>query len=115
MTSRDMLKLGSVVLNDGKWKGEQFVSADYLKKATSPLVKPTEDWMPQSYRYGYFWYHTPVTVGGETHEATFAWGGGDQRIVVVDGLDLVVVFTGHDNEGTLMDQVVDVVLPAFAE
>jgi CubicO group peptidase (beta-lactamase class C family) len=115
MTSRDMLKLGSVVLNEGKWNGEQFISADYLNRATSPLVKPTEDWMPESYRYGYFWYHTPITVGDETYEAAFAWGGGDQRVIVVDGLDLVVVFTGHDNQGTLMDQIVKVVLPAFAE
>lgn len=115
MTSRDMLKFGSVVLNEGKWNGEQFVPEDYLDKATSGLVKPTQDWMPEAYRYGYFWYHTPITIGDTSYEAAFAWGGGDQRIIVVDALDLVVVFTGHDNEGTLMEQVVETVVPAFAE
>lgn len=115
MTSRDMLKWGSLVLNEGKWKGEQFVSAEYLKKATSGLVKPTEDWMPESYRYGYFFYHTPIMVGDKSYEVSFAWGGGDQRIIVIDALDLVIVFTGHDNEGTLMDQVAEAILPAFVE
>lgn len=115
MTSRDMLKFGSLLLNDGKWNGEQLVPAAYIKKATSGLVKPTQDWMPEGYRYGYFFYQTPVEVGGKRYDASFAWGGGDQRIIAVDALDLVVVFTGHDNEGTLMDQVVSTVLPAFAE
>ncbi|NVJ97307.1 MAG: serine hydrolase [Alphaproteobacteria bacterium] len=115
ITSRDMLKFGSIVLNEGKWSGEQFIPEDYLDKATSGLVKPTEEWMPEPYRYGYFFYQTLVEIGGKSYDVSFAWGGGDQRIIVVDDLDLVVVFTGHDNEGTLMDQVLQKVLPAFAE
>jgi len=115
MTSRDMLKLGSLVLNEGKWNGEQLIPADYLEKATNGIVKPTQDWMPKAYRYGYFWYQAPVTVGDKIYDAAFAWGGGDQRIIIVDELDLVIAFTGHDNEGTLMDQVSEVILPAFAE
>ncbi|MBO6506440.1 MAG: serine hydrolase [Kordiimonadaceae bacterium] len=113
MTSRDMLKLGSLVLNDGKLNGEQFVPAEYIARATTGLVKPAEDWMPDSYRYGYFFYQSPLMVGEKSYNATFAWGGGDQRIIVVDELDLVVVFTGHDNEGTLMEQVTEVIVPAF--
>ncbi len=115
MTSRDMLKFGSVALNDGKWNGAQLVPANYLEQATTGIVDPSPDWIPEDYRYGYFWYQTPITVGDKAYDAAFAWGGGDQRIIVVDALDLVVVFTGHDNEGTLMEQVEKVVVPAFAE
>ncbi len=115
MTSRDMLKIGSLVLNDGKWNGEQLVPAEYLTVATSGLVKPNQDWMPQTYRYGYFFYHTPVTVGEKTVNATFAWGGGDQRVIAVDELDLVIVFTGYGRDGNLMPEIENVVLPAFAE
>lgn len=113
LTSRDMLKLGSLALNDGKWNGEQLVSAEYLAKATSGLVKPTIDWMPDSYRYGYFWYHTPITVDEQHYEAVFAWGGGGQRVIVVDGLDLIVVITGHDRDDTIMTQIEKSILPAF--
>ncbi len=115
MTSRDMLKWGSVVLNEGKWNGEQFVPADYLAKATSGLVKPTEDWMPDTYRYGYFFYQAPMVVGDKSYNATFAWGGGGQRIIVVDELDLTIVITGHDREDQIMAQISNAVLPVFAK
>lgn len=115
MTSRDMLKWGSVVLNEGKLNGEQFVPADYLVKATSGLVKPTEDWMPENYRYGYFFYQTPVEVGDKSYNATFAWGGGGQRIIVVDELDLTIVITGHDRDDQIMASISNAILPAFAE
>ena len=115
MTSRDMLKLGDVVLNEGKWRGEQFLSAAYLEKATTGMVKPTEDWMPEEYRYGYFWYQADLQAGDQTYDTTFAWGGGGQRVVVVDDLDLVIAITGHDREDTIMTAVANIILPAFAE
>jgi len=115
ITSRDMLKWGSVVLNKGNWNGEQFIPADYLAKATSGLVKPTEDWMPDTYRYGYFWYQTPMAVGDKTYNATFAWGGGGQRVIVLDELDLTIVITGHDGDDKIMAQVSKKILPAFVK
>ncbi len=113
MTSRDMLKLGSVVLNKGKWHGEQLISVNYLAKATSGLVKPTEDWMPDNFRYGYFWYQTDITVGDKSYDTTFAWGGGGQRIIVVAALDLIIVITGHDREDKIFTQISERVIPAF--
>lgn len=115
MTSRDMLKWGSIVRNGGKWNGEQFVSEAYLEKATSGLVDPTEDWMPDSYRYGYFFYQAPLSVGDRSYNASFAWGGGGQRVIVVDELDLTIVITGHDGDDQIMEQIAEVVVPAFAE
>ncbi len=115
LTSRDMLKLGSVVLNNGQWNGEQLISADYLKKATSGLVNPTEDWMPDSYRYGYFWYQAPLVVEGKSYDATFAWGGGGQRVIVVAELNLTIVITGHDRDDQIMTQIENAVLPVFTK
>ncbi|GLX79456.1 hypothetical protein tinsulaeT_27960 [Thalassotalea insulae] len=115
MTSRDMLKLGFLVANKGKWQGEQLISADYLAKATSGLVKPTQDWMPDNYRYGYFWYQTVMTVDDKSYDATFAWGGGGQRVIVIADLDLTIVITAHDREDQIMAQISNTVIPAFAE
>lgn len=115
MTSRDMLKWGSVVLNNGKLNGEQLIPAEYLAKATSGIVKPTEDWMPETYRYGYFWYQTPIAAGDKIYDATFAWGGGGQRVIVVDDLDLVIVITAHDGDDTIMTQVSEIIIPAFVD
>jgi len=116
LTSRDMLKLGSVVLNEGRWNGEQLIPVDYLTTATSGLVKPTQDWMPDSFRYGYFWYQTSLTVGDKSYDTTFAWGGGGQRVIVVKDLELVIVITGHDPEDdTIMTEVSEAILPNFAQ
>ncbi|WP_171043656.1 serine hydrolase [Pseudoalteromonas spongiae] len=113
LTSRDMIKLGNVVVNKGKWQGEQFISPTYLSKATSNIIKPAEDWMPDEYRYGYFWYSMPVVVEGKTYELNVAWGGGGNRVIVVEELGLVIAITGHDREDTIMKQISDVVIPAF--
>ena len=112
-TSRDMLKLGNIVINKGKWLGEQFISADYLTKATSDIVNPTENWIPAEYRYGYYWYNAPVKVKNKTYDVAFAWGGGGQRVVVVKELELVIAITGHDRDDKIMTQISNIVIPAF--
>ena len=60
--SRDMLKLGHLVLNKGKLNGEQLISEAYIAKATSGLVQPAIDWMPKNYLYGYFWYLSLIHI-----------------------------------------------------
>ncbi len=116
LQSRDMLKLGHLVLNEGKFKGEQLISADYLAKATSGIVKPTQDWMPQDYRYGYFWYQTQIKVGQNSYNTTFAWGGGGQRVIVIEDLELTIVISGHDGEDDkIMTPISEVVIPAFTK
>jgi len=116
LTSRDMLKLGSVVLNEGKWNGEQLVPTEYLAKATNGHVKPTTEWIPDSYHYGYFWYQISVAVGDSNYDVNFAWGGGGQRVIVIEDLDLVIVTTGHDSDDdtTLIARISEHILPAFA-
>ncbi|MBC8755013.1 serine hydrolase [Kordia sp. YSTF-M3] len=113
--SRDMLKLGHLVLNKGKLNGEQLISAAYLAKATSGIVKPTQDWMPKDYRSGYFWYQTLVKVGPKSYDATFAWGGGGQRVIVIEELDLTIVISGHDGEDKIMTQISEIIIPAFVK
>ncbi len=113
--SRDMIKLGHLVLNKGKLNGEQLISTEYLAKATSGIVKPTQDWMPKDYRYGYFWYQTLIKVGDKSYDTAFAWGGGGQRIIVIEELDLTIVISGHDGEDKIMTQISKIIIPAFVK
>ena len=115
MTSRDMLKWGTLVIDKGKWQGEQLISADYLAKAISNITKPTQDWMPKTYNYGYFFYQTDITVGDKSYNTNFAWGGGGQYIISVEELDLSVVITGHDRDDAIFTQFSKRILPAFVE
>ncbi len=112
--SRDMIKLGHLVQNKGKLNGKQFISAAYLEKATSGIVRPAIDWMPKNYMYGYFWYYTPIKVGNRSYDATLAWGGGGQRVMVVEELDLTIVINGHDqDDDKIMTPIFETVIPAF--
>ncbi len=113
--SRDMVKLGNLVLNKGKLNGEQLISAEYLAKATSGIVKPTQDWMPKDYRYGYFWYQTLIKIGDKNYDTTFAWGGGGQRVIVIEELDLTIVISGHDSDDKIMTQISEIIIPAFVK
>lgn len=114
MLSRDMLKLGHLALNNGQLNGEQLISADYLDKATSGMVRPAIDWMPKNYLYGYFWYYTPVNVGNKTYDATLAWGGGGQRVIVIEELELTIVISGHDRDDEkIIKPIFEVIIPAF--
>jgi len=116
LTSRDMIKLGNLVLNNGKWNGEQLISVDYLAKATSGIVRPAIDWMPKNYLYGYFWYYTPVKVGNKSYGMTLAWGGGGQRVMVVKELDLTIVISGHDgDDDKIMKPIFETLVPAFVK
>ncbi|MFY0630932.1 MAG: serine hydrolase [Flavobacteriaceae bacterium] len=114
ITSRDMIKLGNLVLNKGNFNGEQLISPEYLVKATSGIVKPTQDWMPKDYRYGYFWYQTLVKIGYKDYDVSFAWGGGGQRVIVVEELDLTIVISGHDqDDDKIMKSIIETVIPTF--
>ena len=92
--------MGHLVLNKGKLNGEQLISTEYLAKATSGIVKPTQDWMPKRFIVTViFGIKQLIKVGDKSYDTAFAWGGGGQRIIVIEELDLTIVISGHDGEG----------------
>lgn len=115
LTSRDMLKLGTLILNKGTWNGEQFISAKFLKNATSKITKPTADWHPDNFNYGYFFYQTDIKIGNKNYSTNIAWGGGGQHLITVEELDLIIAITGHDEVDTIFNQVSKSIVPAFVK
>ena len=89
MTSQDMARYGFLVLNNGKWNGQQIVSKPYLDAAFNPKSFNVS----HNGSYGYQMWLTPATVNGRTYQMRSAAGWGGQHIFVVPELDLVVVTT----------------------
>lgn len=114
LTSRDMVKIGEMLANKGKWGGTQLLSEEYLAAAFGPIAKATEDWHPENFYYGYFWYQTSAVLDNKIHDINLTWGAGGNRIILVNELDLIVVITGHDLDDVIFDQVAKYVLPAFS-
>jgi len=85
---RDFLKLGQVILDGGKWKGKQIVSAAWAKKSTSALYDL------YTFHYGYLWWSTEYPYNGRNVRAIFAAGNGGQIVIAIPELDLLINFWG---------------------
>lgn len=120
MTSRDMIKWGTLALNKGKWNGEQLVPAAFVAKATSKIVDQRSAYdMPakgvSGTTYGYFFWQADFTIGDKSFLAKSARGGSGQNIYVIEELDLVVVTTTHRSVDSSVSVTAERVIPAFIE
>lgn len=105
-TARDWVKVGLLLLNQGRVNGEPVVSADWIREMTTPS--------PKNPNYGYqLWLGTthepqrsygkriPVTVPTAepfaASDVIYFDGAGGQRVYVVPSADLVIVRTGGPN------------------
>ncbi len=119
MTSRNMLKVGSLVMDNGKWNGEQLISEAFIKTATNRIVHPSADDVffvgnnISKPGYGYYFWQADMKVGNKTYYSKSAQGGGGQYIIMIDELDLLIVFTAHERDDKTMNIASERVLPAF--
>jgi CubicO group peptidase (beta-lactamase class C family) len=95
LSTRDMARIGYLMLRNGNWNGRQVVPAAWVRKI-SRIKTPLEAMNPTSYRqghfaYGYMWWiwAGPEAVG--PYEGAFtAIGAYGQYITVLPGLDMVI-------------------------
>ena len=107
MRSRDMLKLGFLVMNNGQWNGQQLVSNDWINQLHNPFYE----------FYGNFWWHRsfePEDASYPDTNAIYASGNGGQQIWVFPDLALVVVFTANNYNERIVsfDALHNYILPA---
>jgi CubicO group peptidase (beta-lactamase class C family) len=105
--SRDMLKFGQLILNKGKWNGQQLIPVAYLVRATTPSQI--------NEHYGFFWWVDDFTVGGKTYHSFQGRGAGGQFIFMFPELHLVSVITSHNKGmGDMLKNLPQRIIPAFA-
>ena len=111
---RDMLKLGLLYADGGRWGGRQVVPASWVRAS---LAAHSE---VDGTGYGYFWWHPYLNVRTPdgTRQVSYdaAQGNGGQKIYLVPQFDLVAVFTAgaYDAEEAPPNRImVDVILPAL--
>jgi CubicO group peptidase (beta-lactamase class C family) len=97
-TSRDFLRLGKLVNQNGNWNGKQLVNADYMKefKTLAPLKK--DNGKPNN-AYGLqYWIYK-----GLPYEVTYFRGMSGQYIISIPSKELVIVRTGNGTEGGVVE------------
>ncbi len=95
LSTRDMARIGHLMLNEGNWDGHQVISRDWARRIVS-VVTPLEEMNPLGRRDGYFgygymwWVFDGPRATGPFAGAYTGRGAVGQWITVLPALDLVV-------------------------
>ena len=95
LSTRDMARIGYLMLRQGNWAGKQVVPRDWVRESTSPIT-PVGQMNPTGRRsgpfgYGYLWWVWDGAAEAGTYEGAFTGlGAVGQQITVLPVLDLVV-------------------------
>jgi CubicO group peptidase (beta-lactamase class C family) len=116
MRPRDMLKLGILYADGGRWHGRQIISESWAHTSTA------EHSHVDNVSYGYFWWrpwlNVETSTGSQHVDVVAAQGNGGQKIYLVPQYDLVAVFTagGYNAESTPPNAIMaKIILPALIE
>lgn len=108
LSTRDMARIGLLMLRDGVWNGERIIPEEWMGEMLFPWT-PTRDMNPASRRnsdtgYGYLWWLREVADPDSPYVGSYAGHGfRGQYIMVVPKLDLVLAhktYTTGDNQVT---------------
>jgi CubicO group peptidase (beta-lactamase class C family) len=89
LRTRDIAKFGWLFLKDGKWKGKQIVSSQWVKQA--PHVSLTASGRGRT--YGFNWMTGSRSANGKRFQYVASFGYGGQTLYIVPEYDLIMVFT----------------------
>jgi CubicO group peptidase (beta-lactamase class C family) len=113
---RDMLKLGILFADGGRWHGQQIISESWVRTSIA------EHSHVDDVSYGYFWWrpwlNVETSTGSQHVDVVAAQGNGGQKIYLVPQYNLVAVFTagGYNAESTPPNTIMaKIILPALME
>ncbi len=94
LSTRDMARLGYLVLRQGAWRGRQLVPAAWVARITA-TVTPAAEMHPaktasRGFGYGYMWWTLRDRPETALRNASMAWGVHGQYILVVPEHNLVI-------------------------
>jgi len=110
---RDMLKLGILIQDRGKWKNRQVLSSEWIDAAVSKQSRIDDS----DYGLGIWhrWYGMPTPTGQRRVDTILLSGNGGQKVQLIPSLDLIVVSTGNAFfvDSPINDMLTRVLLPAL--
>jgi CubicO group peptidase (beta-lactamase class C family) len=99
LSTRDMARVGLLMIRQGNWNGQQVVSREWARRITS-LVTPLNEMNPPGLRslgtgsrwgYGYMWWVWDAPNSPGPFEGSYTgMGAGGQYITVLPKLDMVI-------------------------
>ena len=106
--SRDMLKMGMLVMQNGQWNSKPHLPTSFVKRATGPID------INEHRSYGYFWWGHDAKVGDKIYKCKSGRGAGGQFILMFPELELIIVSTAHNKGmGNMLRIAPERIIPAF--
>ena len=102
LRARDLAKIGSLVLHQGRWANRQVVPRAWVRVSSQRHMEQTFPiWSNDGvYGYGYQWWHGRFSGDFGELTALTGVGYGGQRLFVIPGRDIVVtIFAGNYGSG----------------
>jgi len=93
LAPRNMIKLGQLLLDKGKWNGKQIVSGKWIAEATKEHFHFDKRYWGELDGYGYLFWQRTLVSGGESFSSIIALGYGGQYIVIIPSLHTVIAIT----------------------
>jgi CubicO group peptidase (beta-lactamase class C family) len=94
LSTRDMARLGQLMLQQGEWNGRQLLPADWVARITTPVTPAADMHPPSAARrqldYGLLWWIPRLPADSALAGAYMAWGYYGQFILVVPKQHLVI-------------------------
>ena len=99
LSTRDMAKLGQLMLQEGEWNGQQLISREWIKKITTTVTSVDTvnarlgitARYPHQLSYGYMWWLVESLRDHPAMEGAYsATGWGGQFITVIPKLNMVI-------------------------
>lgn len=88
LTVRDFLKMGQLILNNGRWGNQQLLSPEYVESVITPRGSISGN------GYGLGWWINTYEIDGHRYKTFGAGGNGGQQVFVVPELDMVFASLG---------------------
>ena len=118
MSTRDLARVGYLVLRRGRWNATQVVPSEWIAESTRPRVTPTYRLGGRTSSYGYLWWLYTLDGGPPDTSTTdlviAASGAMGQWLFVVPKYDLVVAINAGITNGPdpALDILFRTILPA---
>ena len=94
LSTRDMARIGELMLRKGLWNGQQLIPADWVEESLRPASR-----FKTGGGYGYMWWLESDNTHAEAYQGAFAAHGKyGQRISVFPALDMVVAHKSARNK-----------------
>jgi len=96
--ARDFARLGQLMLDSGRWKGNEIIPMDYYQKSIKPCMIPDHSGAPCNY-YGYQWWIMP-----NQPDIFYARGILGQYVIVIPSKKVVLVRLGKKRSSQIINQ-----------